>query len=322
MKLKIRFPAEAQFDVVGMGLNAVDHLCVVPGYPRFNSKVKMLEYSKQGGGQVATAMVTCVRLGLKAKYIGKVGDDDYGTFSLESLKKEGVDISDVMVEKYANSQFAFILIENGSGERTIIWNRDDRLKIHLNQLKKESVCSGKVLHLDTHEVEASIQAARWAQEEGIPVMLDAEKVKEGTADLLKWVDILIADSTFPKKMIGCEDMMTCLQKLKKLGPSFVCVTLGKEGSCALYGEAMFKSTAFRVECKDTTGAGDVFHGAFIFGMLQNWEIEEILRFSHAAASLKCRTLGGRSGIPTLSEVMQFIKRKSNCITEVDMHQTP
>jgi sugar/nucleoside kinase (ribokinase family) len=211
VKLKIPFPAQAQFDVVGMGLNAVDHLCVVPHYPQFDSKVKMLEYSKQGGGQVATAMVTCVRLGLKAKYIGKVGDDEFGGFSLESLKREGVDVSEVMVEKGAYSQFAFILIENGTGERTIIWDRDDTLKIHLH-----------------------------------------------------------------------------------------------EGSLALYDGETFKTPAFRVECKDTTGAGDVFHGAFIYGMLQNWEIEEILRFSHAAASLKCRSLGGRSGIPSIPEIMKFI----------------
>jgi len=292
--------------VVGMGLNAVDHLCVVPNYPQFDSKVKMLEYSKQGGGQVATAMVTCVRLGLKAKYIGKVGDDEFGWFSLETLKREGIDVSEVMVEKGAYSQFAFILIENGTGERTIIWDRDDTLKIHLHEIKKESICSGKVLHLDTHEVEASIQAARWAKEEGIPVMLDAEKVKDGTAELLTYVDILIADRTFPKSMIGCDDVRESLEKLGKLGPSFVCVTLGKEGSLALYDGEIFKTPAFKVECKDTTGAGDVFHGAFIYGMLRNWEIEEILRFSHGAASLKCRSLGGRSGIPSLPAIMKFI----------------
>jgi sugar/nucleoside kinase (ribokinase family) len=289
-----------------MGLNAVDHLCIVPHYPAFNSKVKMLEYSKQGGGQVATAMVTCVRLGLRAKYIGKVGDDEFGRFSLESLAKEEVDVSEVVVEKGAYSQFAFILIEEGSGERTIIWDRDDTLKIHLHQLKKESICSGKVLHLDTHEIEASIQAARWAREEGIPVVLDAEKVKEGTGELLRWVDILIADSTFPKSMIGCEDAREGLEKLQKLGPPFVCVTLGNEGSLALYQGEIFESPGFRVNCRDTTGAGDVFHGAFIYGMLQEWEIDEIIQFSHAAAALKCRSLGGRNGIPGLTEVKEFI----------------
>jgi sugar/nucleoside kinase (ribokinase family) len=308
MKLDLRFPAKAQFDVVGIGLNAVDHLCVVPHYPEFNSKVKMLEYSKQGGGQVATALVTCVRLGLKAKYIGKVGDDEFGKFSVESLAKEGVDVSEVMVEKGAKSQFAFILIDKRSGERTIIWDRDDRLKIHLHQLKKESVCAGKVLHLDTHEVEASIQAARWAKEEGIPVMLDAEKVKEGTAELLKWVDILIADSTFPQKMVGCDDLREGLERLQNLGPPFVCVTLGKGGSLALYGGEIFKSLGFRMDSKDTTGAGDVFHGAFIYGMIQNWEINEILKFSNAASALNCRFLGGREGIPSLKEVMKFMRK--------------
>jgi len=138
------------------------------------------------------------------------------------------------------------------------------------------------------------------------VMLDAEKVKAGTAELLKWVDILIADRTFPKSMLGCDDVRESLETLRKLGPSFVCVTLGKEGSLALYEGEIFKTPAFWVECKDTTGAGDVFHGAFIYGMLRNWEVEEILRFSHGAASLKCRFLGGRSGIPSLPEIMKCI----------------
>ena len=307
MKLNIRFPAKAQFDVVGMGLNAVDHLCVVPHYPEFNSKVKMLEYSKQGGGQVATAMVTCVRLGLRARYIGKVGDDELGKFSLESLIQEGVDASAVMVEKGARSQFAFILVDEGSGERTIIWDRDDRLKIHPQQLDEETICSGKVLHLDTHEVEASIQAARWAKEKGIPVVLDAEKVMEGTAELLTWVDVLIADSTFPIRMTGCEDMRDAIEKLQRFGPPLVCVTLGKEGAIALYQGRIFNSPGFRIACRDTTGAGDVFHGAFIFGMLQNWEIEEIMRFSNAASALKCRSLGGRKGIPTYKEVKDFME---------------
>lgn len=306
MKLNFRFSEKKKFDVVGMGLNAVDHLCVVPQYPQFNTKVKMIEYSLQGGGQVATAIVTCARLGLKVKYIGKVGDDELGKFSIESMAKEGIDISDIMIEKDAKSQFAFILIDQRSGERTIIWNRDERLTIHPQELTKESICSGKVLLLDTHEIESSTQAAIWAKKEGIPVVLDAEKVMMGTDKLLGLIDILIADSSFPEAMTGSKDIMKALRKLQSLGPPFVCVTLGIEGSISIYEGKIFKSQALNVKCKDTTGAGDVFHGAFIYGMLQNWEIEQILKFSHTAASLKCRYLGGRSGIPKLSEIMNFL----------------
>jgi len=313
MKLDIEIPKNKTFDVVGMGLNAVDFLCVVPHFPKFDTKLTILEYSKQGGGQVATALATCARLGLKTKYIGKVGNDELGEFSCNSLKQERVDISEVIVEKNAISQFAFIIVDKQSGERTILWYRDKKLHINPNELKRSSICEGKVLHLDTHEVEASIQAANWAKEEGIPVVLDAEKITKGTDTLLKSVDILISDKAFALNLTSQKHPVDALNEMIKFGPSFVCITLGNQGAVALYKDKVFTSSGFKVDCKDTTGAGDVFHGAFIYGLLKDWDIERILEFANAAAALKCKELGGRKGIPNLNQIKDFLekRRKSN-----------
>ena len=294
------------FDVVGMGLNSVDFLSVVPEFPAPNSKMKMLQFSKQGGGQVATAMVALSRWGVKTKYIGKVGEDDLGQFSLDSIRQEGVDVSSVRIEPNATNQFAMIIVDGPSGERTILWNRDERLMYHEGELQKEEVCSGKILHLDGHDIHAALQCARWAKEEGIPTVIDLDKVEPLTSELVKNIDFIITSSRFPTLYTGISDREKALLELQKHTPGFLCATLGHEGAMTLVERKITYVEGFKVEPVDTTGAGDVFHGGFIYGLLQNWELKEILKFANAVAALKCQDLGGRRGIPTLEEVKRFL----------------
>ena len=305
--LEVTVPDNKEFDVVGMGLNAVDYLCVVPHFPLYDSKMRMSAFAKEGGGQVATALVTCSRLGLKTRYIGKVGSDEMGLFSKESIRKDDVDVSHIIVQEGARNQFAFILVDAHTGERTIVWDRDPKLTISPNEMDKNVICSGRILHLDGHEVAASIQAAKWAREVGIPVVLDAETVKEGTEELLSLTDILITSSAFPQTLTGISDDIQALTKLSLYEPLIVCMTLGKDGALAFYKGKFIRSPGFNIKAVDSTGAGDVFHGAFIYGMLAGLPIEEILRFANAAAAMKCLSLGGRQGIPTLNEVIEFIE---------------
>ena len=179
------------FDVVGVGLNSVDLLTVVPKFPTPHSKMEMLQFSKQGGGQVATAMVALSRWGVKTKYIGKVGGDELGQFSLHSIRQEGVDVSSVMIEPNATNQFAMIIVDGPTGERTILWNRDERLMYRQEELQKEGVCSGKILHLDGHDIHAALQCAKYAKEEGIPTIIDLDKVEPLTSKLIKEIDFVI-----------------------------------------------------------------------------------------------------------------------------------
>lgn len=296
------------FDVVGMGLNSVDFLTVVPEFPAPNSKMKMLQFSKQGGGQVATAMVALSRWGVKTKYIGKVGEDDLGQFSLNSIRQEGVDVSSVTIEPNATNQFAMIIVDGSSGDRTILWNRDGRLMYREGELLKEEVCSGKLLHLDGHDIHAALQCARWAKEERIPTVIDLDKAEPLTSELIKEIDFLITSSRFPTLYTGISDREKALLELQKQTPGFLCATLGHEGAVALVNGEFLHAEGSKVKAVDTTGAGDVFHGGFIYGFLQNWELKEILKFANAAAALKCQNLGGRKGIPTLEEVQRFLSQ--------------
>jgi sugar/nucleoside kinase (ribokinase family) len=308
MRFDLPFPNDKPFDVVGMGLNSVDFLCVVPAFPASNSKMRIDRFSKQGGGQVATAMVALRRWGLKVKYVGKVGSDELGQFSLDSIQQELVDTSGVTVESNASSQMAVILVERPSGDRTILWDRDVRLMYREGELRKEDICSGKILHLDGHDVRAAIQCARWAREAGISTVIDIDKVEPGTPELIREIDFVITSSRFPIAFTGIQDREKALLELRNHTPGFLCATLGDEGAMALIDGKITHVKGFKVNTVDTTGAGDIFHSGFIYGLLQNWEVMEILRFANAVAGLKCRDLGGRTGIPTLEEARAFLNQ--------------
>lgn len=296
------------FEVVGMGLNSVDFLTVVPKFPTLNSKMRIRQFSKQGGGQVATALVALSRWGVTTRYIGKVGGDELGSFSLDSIHKEGVDISSVMIEPAATNQFAVILVDGISGERTILWDRDQRLMYREGELRKEEICSGKVLHLDGHDIRAAIRCARWARQEGIPTVIDIDKVEPLTGELIKEIDFVITSSRFSTLMTGISDSEKALIELQKQTSGFLCSTLGHEGAMALVNGEFLYVEGFKIKAVDTTGAGDVFHAGFIYGLLQNWEVEKIMEFANAAAALKCREIGGRKGIPALEEAQTFLSR--------------
>ena len=284
-------------DVVGLGLNAMDTTCVVPRFPTPNSKIHMHEVRVEPGGQVATALATCTRLGLKARYIGSVGNDDWGKAQLASLRTENLDLHVREVEA-ASSQIAIILLEEGIGERTILWRHDPRLRYPTEELRRDMISGGRILHLDGCDSEAAIQAARWAKEDGMPVVIDIDELyDESTHELLGLVDYLIAGSDFaedPHELAG------------RYGCPVVGITRGAEGAVFLDRGRLIKSKAFKVPVADTTGAGDVFHGGFIYGLLQGWALDDVIRFAHAVAAMKCMHIGARRGIPTISHVREFL----------------
>jgi sugar/nucleoside kinase (ribokinase family) len=243
---------------------------------------------------------------VRTKYIGKIGGDELGQFSLASLREEGVDISSVTIEAGATSQYAMILVDGPSGERTILWDRDERLMYREGELRKENVCLGKILHLDGHDIRAALQCARWAREEKIPTVIDLDKVESLTSELIKEIDFVVTSARFPRLFTGISDREKALSELQKHTPGFLCTTLGHEGTVAFVKGQLVYVKGFDIRAVDTTGAGDLFHAGFIYGLLENWEIEEILRFSNAVAALKCRDLGGRRGIPTLKETYELL----------------
>lgn len=306
--LPIDPPGRRVFDVVGLGLNSIDLLGVVPEYPPPNTKQRLLRHARLPGGQVATAMVTCARLGLRAKYLGKVGSDEFGRLAIESLVQEGVDTSGIIVEPDATTQFAFILIDARTGDRTICWHRHERLAFRPEEVDRAAIEMGRWLHLDCHEVAASTAAAQIARDAGIPVSIDIEYVREGTDQLLQLIDVVVAAEDFPASLTGASDPGEGLARLEaRYQPALAVVTLGRDGSLARCRGREIRTPGFAVDCVDSTGAGDVFRGGLICGLIDGWAVEESLGLANAVAALKCRRFGAREGIPTLAEARKLLQ---------------
>jgi sulfofructose kinase len=292
----------SRVDVVGLGLNATDTVILVHGFPALGGKERIVSLSRQAGGQVATALVTCQRLGLRARYIGKVGDDEAGRFQLASLRNEGLDVRHTRVAPKTPNQVGYIIVDKATGERTVFWDRDPRLTILPSELTEEAICSTKVLHLDGCDVEACLQAAQWARRASIPVVADFDTVYKEVERLFPFVDYLIASSNFLPAATGEADPFRVLELMvREHGVRAPGMTLGREGALMLWQGRFIYSPGFVVEAVDTTGAGDVFHGAFIYGLLAGWGMARILEFSNAMAALNCTWLGARGGIRTRVE---------------------
>jgi len=291
------------FDVVGVGLNAIDYLVGLPRFPVPGEKLRMASFVKEGGGQVATALVALSRWGRRCMYVGNVGDDDHGRQSIRLLSHEGIDVSRVRTVPGAASQFAVILVERGTGERTILWDRDPKIRVTQEDLPLEEIRKARALLLDGHDVPSAIVAARAARDAGVPVVLDAEKVQEGTEDLLSLCGHIVAAGNFPGLLFpGLSPEDGAREILRRFAPATSTVTLGCRGAFGCDGRGEVLAPAVRVNAADTTGAGDIFHAGFLHALLEGRPYREILSFANAAAGLSCRGMGGRAAIPPLDEI--------------------
>ena len=288
---------DKSFDVVGVGLNATDTLLLVPQFPAYGGKAPFVREIRSPGGQVASAMVACVKLGLKTKYIGSVGDDDGGQILLQSLSEAGIDVSHVQLRAGCPNQSAYIVIDQTTGERTILWQRPDCLKIVPEHIETEQITCARLLHIDGHDTAAVEHAARIARQHEIPVTVDVDTIYRGFDRVLPFVDYLIASTNFPVEWTSERDPFLALELIQReYGMRVAAMTLGPHGALALVEGKYIYSPAFVVNCRDTTGAGDVFHGAFCYAIVEGYSIEDALSFSNAMAALNCKELGAQGGI--------------------------
>jgi len=309
MRFPFELPTSKPFDAVGFGLNAVDHLVVVPAYPAFDTKIRLLEHKQSAGGQTATAMVALRRLGLKTAYAGRFGSDPEGQFGLSTLKDDAVNVDYAEVVEGARNQIAFITIDARNGERTIVWDRDDRLAYAPDEAPVEFGSMGRVLHLDAHDPPACLRLAQAAREAGTIVSADIDNVYGGLPELLPFIDVMIGSKEFPRRVTGIDDKRAALIELqKRYGCAITGMTIGTAGAIVYCDGEFIESTGFEAPggCKDTTGAGDAFHAGFLYGMLLGDDIETSLRFGNAVAAMKCSALGARTALPTEEQLQKFL----------------
>ena len=296
-----------RFDVLGIGGCAWDLLGRVAHYPRPGQKTGITDYQEQGGGQAATAMVAVARLGGRAAICGTVGEDRYGDAIRADFHREGVDTSRLILDPGQTSHFAFCAVQEGSGERAIFYFGGSKRPLQPSDVDAEYVQSARCLLVDTHHPETHIAAAKLAREAGLPVVTDIEHPVEGLEELLRLGTHHILPEHFLLDYLGEKDGEKAATIFReRWAPPVLVVTRGAEGCVAYEGDQVLRQPAYPVDpVVDTTGAGDVFHGAFAYGLVLGYDLATNLEFAALVAGLKCRRLGGRAGIPTREEMKEL-----------------
>ncbi|HEY8998271.1 MAG TPA: carbohydrate kinase family protein [Edaphobacter sp.] len=295
----------SKVDLVGVGLNATDTVIPLPHFPVAGSKVEFGELKTLPGGQVASTVVACQQWGLSTRYVGKIGDDSAASLHRSEFDRLGVE-AHLLTVPNVTSQQSIILVDR-DGERTVLHRHDDALALHPEDLQRDWIASARALHVDGWDTAAATQAAVWAREAGIPVIADLDEIYPGLDQLLEKIDYAIVSRDFPTRLMQEPDLGTALRLMhKRYGNTLTAATLGHEGVLVYDGSQMHHTNAYRVPVADTTGAGDIFHAGFIYGLLQGWPLDRQLDFACAAAALNCTAVGARGGIKTVDEIQRLI----------------
>ena len=292
------------YDVIGVGTNSLDFVYILPEYPRPDgpsAKLPVKSYRVSPGGQTATVLCTCAALGLGTSYLGAFGNDDNGRRMRKELAGRGVS-TDKAPTREAPNRHAVILVDERHGERVVLWERDPRLAMRVDELPASLVTGARLVHVDNEEEPIAIEAARLARRAGIPVTSDIDRVTTQTAELTEAVTVPIFAEHVPEALTGERDMGRALRALRQPHHTLLCATLGARGAMLLDGDRLEHVPGFPTDAVDTTGAGDVFRGAFIYALLRGDRPREIVRFANAAAAVSCTRYGAFGGVPTLEEI--------------------
>ena len=298
-------------DVVGLGSNALDLLGVIDGHLVPDTKSPLRQFDVQGGGMIATALVASARLGLRARYVGKFGDDYWARLGRRLLARDGVDVRWALRARGSVGHVSIMLIDARTGLRTGFYRRPPAYDIQPDELDRAVITSGRLLHVDGVDAAAAAVAVRWAREAGIRVTMDGERVVAGIDQVWPAVDLLACNPRFVAEVSGRARLEDGLVALAARGPARVAATLAAEGAVGLESGRFVRAPGFAVPVVDTNCAGDVFHGACAVGELRGWPFEWTLTFANAVAAMKCRALGGRRGIPRLDEVATFLTERGH-----------
>ena len=301
------------FDVVGVGANSVDYVYRLPEFPTPDgpaAKLRIRHHAISPGGQTATTLCTCAAMGLEPTYIGAVGNDDNGELIRDELTNRSVDVSHLAIRD-TNNAFAVILLHDTHGERVVLWDRTRELDLEPEEIDPEVIRAARLVHVDDVDEGAAILAASIAREAGLPVTSDIERIGSRTGELLAAVSIPIFAEHVLEELTGEKDFESGLRTVAadrkaRTKEDMVAVTLGSRGAMMLAGDRIYRVSGIPVDVVDSTGAGDVFRGAFIAALLRGDGPQEILRFANLAAALSCTRPGAIGGIPTLAAIQALL----------------
>ncbi len=292
------------FDCLGLGIAPVDILMQLKDYPKAGGKADAEKTTIQGGGPIPTAMVTLARLGKKSALLSAVGDDVFGKFAIDELKNEKVDSSLIVIKKKP-SAFAVGWVEKKSGRRSIVLDMD--IAVNPNDIKINKLPNVRSIHIDGRYMPACLKLARWAKRHKVPIAMDVGSIRNDVSPLFPLVDHLVCSDDYALPFTKSKNVKSAIKKLRKICSGTIVVTSGTKGSIGFEeGEGFTRQKAFKVKAVDTTGAGDVYHGAYIFGFLNRMSLKDRMELASAASAIKCTKPGGRTAIPTYNQIRKFI----------------
>ncbi len=294
------------YDCVGMGITVLDELVVLDTYPQPNSKGRAKAIIRQGGGPVPTALATLARLGKKCALVTALGLDSHGRFLCQELEQFGVVTSYVNNLPSVDTPRAIILVDQSKGERTVLLAQDSACTLEQRFKAGQFPDQCRILHLDGHYPDAQIRASERVHAQGGLVSLDIGSNRPVPHALLQHVDILVVSESYQQDGIIAGDPVKSLENLAKQNFKLIGITFGVKGSYLYFNHKIHYEPAFKVTTVDSTGAGDVYHGALLYGFMQGFSVEHMARFAAAAAARKCGQVGGKAGIPDLRQIRQFL----------------
>ena len=306
--IEIPDPGHRTWDCIGVGVCALDFLSVLDRYPQSNEKTEVVESRIQGGGPVPTAMYALGKYGWMVGFVGLVGRDWGGEIIVQGLESAEVDVSSMVQDADSRTAHAFIWVDRRNGNRTVSLDRTRIRNVTVDEMPLDWIRDSRLLLCDGRETEANIVALEAARESGTITVFDASSKRQQMHRILSMIDFPVVSRDFLRSVLGTSDLFKGLDALLEYGAQAAVITLGEQG-CVWKARdgANGKETAYQVEVKDTTGAGDLFHAGFIHGLLSGWSIDLCCRFGCAAAALKCRELGGQPGVVSANKVSKWMK---------------
>ncbi|MBR5011291.1 MAG: carbohydrate kinase family protein [Clostridia bacterium] len=294
--------------IVGIGACVMDTLLSVSEYPKEDTKTRAISSTLAGGGPVATGLVAAAKLGEDTAFIGVLSDDNAGQFLINDFKKYNVDTEFISVKSGYRSFTSVIWLSQSTASRTCVFDKGDLPKLILSDEQKAAIKASQLLMVDGNELDAAVDAARFAKSNGVKVLYDAGGLYEGVERLLKCSDILIPSKEFALGHTKCMTVEGAAARLYEMyNPEVVVITCGKDGGILFDGKKHISYPIYPASVVDSNGAGDVFHGAFAAGVAKGFDYEKCCLFASAVSAIKCTGIGARQSVPTYSEVQKYLK---------------
>ena len=294
--------------IVGIGACVMDTLYNLPTYPTEDTKMRATSSKTAGGGPVATGLVAAQKLGENTAYIGVLSDDNGGKFLKSDFEKYGVETNLIEIKSGYSSFSAVLWLCADSTSRTCVFDKGNLPPLKLSNAQKSAIKNAKILMVDGNELNAAVEAAQIAKENGTTVLYDCGGLYDGVENLLRLTDIMIPSEEFALGHTGCKtpkDAAKCL--FEKYNPQVIVITQGSRGGIIYNGDTFAAYPVFPVTVVDSNGSGDVFHGAFAAGVVKGFDYKKCCYFSSAVSALKCRGLGARESVPDFETTIKFLK---------------